>query len=139
MSEKENQHSTDILLNKTYELTKNKWNRVSLIDLKRALIYRIEEDVNSRRNWIRYESKDEQRQLEVIHLLLLVKKIDNMNIKNCITQLQTLEPDDSNKIQPLYIPNNTEEEQEILDIKLNSGSHMIVKENSFLFKPPIEI
>ncbi|PKN02829.1 hypothetical protein CVU76_02275 [Candidatus Dojkabacteria bacterium HGW-Dojkabacteria-1] len=71
--------------------------------------------------------------------MLLVKKIDDINLRICTRELQILKPNDTNSIQPLYIPEQTNEEQEVLDIQLNSGYHMIINENSFLFKSPTEI
>lgn len=139
MSEKENQYPQDILLQEAYDLTENRWQYIAFRDLKRAIVYKIEEDYNGRRNWVRRESKDAKRQLEVIHLLLLVRKIDDINLRICTKELQILKPDDTNNIQPLYIPEQTEEEQGVLDIQLNSGYHMIINENSFLYKPPTEI
>lgn len=139
MNEKENYNEKDQLLKEAYEMTHNSWLYIKARELDRAVNLVLNEKDDLRRDWVRKEAVDEGRQLEVIHLILLVRKIDIFNLSNIAKQLEQLQPEPLNFIQPLFVPEQESDNSQLLDLELNSGYHMVISKESFLFKPPTEI
>jgi hypothetical protein len=112
---------------------------MSVNELNRAVGYRINNRQDFKRDWIRKAAFDEDRQLEVIHLIYLVDKVNIYNLERLSGQLKQLNPNQLNDIQPLYIPEQENTDPQLLEVQLDSGYRLIITEHSFLFKTPTEI
>ncbi|HBB64737.1 hypothetical protein A3K02_02830 [candidate division WS6 bacterium RIFOXYD1_FULL_33_8] len=139
MEEKESHLTNRNILKEAYEQTSNTWSYVSVNDLYKTLICKLGEDKYERRDWIRRESKDVKRQLEIIHLVYLIDIVQEDNLKRFAIELQKEMPDANNSIQPLFNPNIEVENQPILSVQIDCGDSYILKENEFLLKSSTKI
>ena len=139
MNEKESYSTKELLLKEAYEMTNNHWYYLKVRELNRAISHKINRKEDFKRDWIRKEAIEEDRQLEVIHLIYLVDKIDRFNLERFEKQLKQLEPEALNDIQPRYIPNQQHTDPELIQVELNSGYKLVVTQSSFLFEAPTEI
>lgn len=139
MNEKEKNSTKEQLLKEAYEMTKNQWYFVTVRELSRAILYKVNSREDLKREWIRREAFQEDRQLEVIHLIYLVGKIDVENLERVDEQLKQFEPNQFNDIQPLYIPEQESSDPQLLEVVLDSGYKLVITQHSFLFKTPTEI
>lgn len=136
MNEKDLQQNPKTLLEMAYEVTNNKWRTIMGYDLNRALTYRFNHQNRERRFWILSESINPERQAEVIHLLELVKKIEEENFKHCYIYLSEEKgTNEVTSVEPLYIPNTQDDDPPLLQIRLNDGNSIVIKENTLLYKP----
>lgn len=143
MNEKELQPNPKTILEEAYELTNNEWKEITVYDLNRALMYRYYNQQKEAHDWKLFEAKPMKkgepikanRQAEVIHLLELVKRIEEENFIECCEFLEKEKPNPNNNVQPLYIPNTNEEDSPLLMIQLDSNMEMVIKEKTFLYKP----
>lgn len=139
MNEKENYNTKEPLLKEAYEMTNNQWHYMTVNELNIAVGYRINNRQDFKRDWIRKAAFDENKQLEVIHLIYLIDKVDLFNIGRLEEQLKLFNPNPINNIQPLYIPEQESFDPKLLQVELDSGYKLIVTQSSFLFKTPTEI
>ena len=139
MNEKESDNTKELLLKEAYEMTNNRWLYMTVNELNRAVGYRVNNRHDFKRDWIRKAAIHEDRQLEVIHLIYLVDKVDIYNLERLNGQLKQLNPNQLNDIQPLYIPEQENTDPQLLEVQLDSGYRLIITEHSFLFKTPTEI
>lgn len=139
MNEKESDNTKEILLKEAYEMTKNQWLYIKTRELFRAVSYKVNRREDLRRDWIRKEAIDEDRQLEVIHLIYLVDKIDRGNLERFEKHLKEFEPNQLNNLQPRYIPEEQQYDPELIEVELNSGYKLVITQSSFLFKSPSEV
>jgi hypothetical protein len=139
MNEKEKNSTKEQLLKEAYEMTKNQWYFVTVRELSRAILYKVNSREDLKREWIRREAFQEDRQLEVIHLIYLIGKMDKENLERVGEQLKQFEPNQFNDIQPLYIPEQESSDPQLLEVVLDSGYKLVITQHSFLFKTPTEI
>jgi len=137
MIDKELQQNDSKYLKEAYDLTDNKWNHLTIEDLYRAILYTLEKNgyINKAR-WRSVESINPDRQLEVIHLLLLVNLLEEDTLINFVTEMHYFVPNTNKSIQPLYNP--YEENDEILLLELNSG-YLELHKQDLLYKPSTEV
>lgn len=136
MIEIENQYKPKTLLENVYDMTHNRWEHISVDDFNRALAYRFDGDYRNQLRWIRIESEDEKRQLEVIHLNQLVMLMEEENFIECYNYFSYQDPNRENKIQPLFNPYTKGENRELLSIEINDQERLIVKERTLLTEFP---
>ena len=139
MIDKENHYKPKTILETIFEMTHNRWEHVTVNDFNRAATYKINKDSKSTIKWIRFESKDERKQLEVIHLNILLTMIDEENFLECCNHLIYQKPDPENRIQPLFNPYMTGENREILLVEVDSQETLIISEKSYLTEFPGEV
>jgi len=131
MEEREKDSTRRAMIEEAYEMTENRWRYLSMDDLYKALLCIFSTDSREERQWIRVESRDAKRQVEVIHILLLLKMTEPDNLLSFGRYLQGNMQCSENSIQPLYIPTEENEDPPLIDIEMDDNSHLILNVKSF--------
>jgi hypothetical protein len=147
MNEKELQQEQKTLLEEAYEITENIWKNISVYDINRAMMYRYFNQNIETYRWISLEARKvtshqkivSDRQVEVIHLIQLVQRIEEENFVECCKFLEREKPNPNNKVIPLYIPNKENENSILLMVQLDREEVLIIREKTFSCEFPTEI
>lgn len=127
------------LLENVIEMTGNHWEKVKVFDLyKYIVILNDIDNSNEILHIVAKESVDQQKQLEVIHMVQLLRLIHPFELKPFIKELKKEKPNEINCVQPLFEVDYPSENQALLSVDLNNESSLVLFTTGEILNIPIE-